>query len=105
MKNLKTLILVGVVALASSCTLVRPYAVTNNEIGDAVGVSRTTVILGGSAGDQLQQGLFSTNKNFGVIEAAKNGNIDKVATVDVEASNYWLISTVKVIVTGTEKQD
>ena len=105
MKSLKTLILVGVVALASSCTIVRPYAVTNNAIGEAVGVSRTTLILGASAGQNLEQALFSTNKNFSVIEAAKNGNVDKIATVDVESSNYWLVSTVKIIVTGTEKED
>jgi hypothetical protein len=38
-----------------------------------------------------------------VIEAARNGNIDKVATVDVESSNYGIIPTVKIIVTGSEE--
>ncbi len=105
MKNTKALILGVLVVLVSSCTVVRPYAVTNNEIGDGTGVSRTTLILGGSAGNNLEQALFSTNKNFGVIEAAQKGGIDKIATVDVEASNYWLFSTVKIIVTGTETED
>ena len=102
MKNLKTLIFAGVMLSLASCTSIRPYAVTNNAIGDGVGVSKTTLILGASAGNQLEQALYSTNKNFGVIEAARNGNLDKVATVDVQSSNYWLFSKVKVIVTGTE---
>jgi hypothetical protein len=105
MKNIKVLIVATVAFLATSCTVVRPYAATNNEIGDAVGVSKTTIILGSSVGDELEVGMFSTNKNFGVIEAAKNGNIAKVATVDVKASNYYLFSTVKIIVTGTELED
>ena len=105
MKNIKVLIVVVVAFLATSCTVVRPYAVTNNQIGDAVGVSKTTLIFGASAANELEQAMFSTNKNFGVIEAAKNGNIDKVATVDVESSNYYFFSTVKIIVTGTELED
>jgi hypothetical protein len=102
MKNLKTLILGASVLFFASCTITRPYAVTNNAIGDAVGTSKTTLIFGSSAGTQLQQALFSTNKNFGVIEAAKNGNVDKIATVDVQTSNFGLFSTVRIIVTGTE---
>lgn len=102
MKNFKTLLIASAMLFLASCTLVRPYAVTNNEVGDAVGVSRTTLILGASSGVQLEQALFSTNKNFGVIEAARNGNIDKIASVDVETSTYWIVTTVKIIVTGTE---
>ena len=103
MKKITAMFLISGTLLASSCTLVRPYAVTNNEIGEEVGVSRTTLIFGASAGNNLEQALYSTNPNFGVIEAARNGNIDKVATVDVESSNYGIISTVKIIVTGTEE--
>jgi hypothetical protein len=102
MKNFKSILFVGIVVLATSCTITRPYAVTNNAIGDAVGTSKTTLIFGTSTGVTLQAGLLSTNKNFGVIEAAKNGNVNKIATVDVQTSNYGFISLVKIIVTGTE---
>jgi len=102
MKNIKILLLVGTAFFVTSCTVTRPFAVTNNEIGDAVGTSKTTLIFGTSAGPNLEQALYSTNKNFGLIEAAKNGNIDKIATVDVKTSNYGFITQVKIIVTGTE---
>jgi hypothetical protein len=102
MKNLKTLLLGATVLFFASCIVTRPYAVTNNEIGDAVGTSKTTVIFGTSSGTSLQAGVFSTNKEFGVIQAAKNGEIDKIATVDVQTANYGLFSIVRIIVTGTE---
>jgi len=105
MKNVKTLLFAGALLFLASCTVTRPYAVTNNEMGDAVGVSSTTLIFGASSGVQLEQALFSTNKNFGVIEAAKKGNVDKVASVDVQTSTFWIITKVKVIVTGTESNN
>ncbi|MFT5055782.1 MAG: hypothetical protein ACI80H_000486 [Pseudoalteromonas distincta] len=102
MKNLKTLIFAGVMLSLASCTVIRPYAVTNNAIGDGVGVSKTTLVFGTSVGNQLEMAVFSTNKNFGVVEAARNGNLDKIATVDVQTSNFGFFTTVKIIVTGTE---
>jgi hypothetical protein len=102
MKNIKILLFIGAAFFVTSCTVTRPFAVTNNEIGDAVGTSKTTLIFGTSAGPNLEQALYSTNKDFGLIEAAKNGNIDKIATVDVKTSNYGFITQVKIIVTGTE---
>jgi hypothetical protein len=102
MKNIKILLLIGAAFFVTSCTVTRPFAVTNNEIGDAVGTSKTTLIFGTSFGPNLEWALYSTNKNFGLIEAAKNGNIDKIATVDVKTSNYGFITQVKIIVTGTE---
>ncbi len=88
-----------VVALVSSCSLTRPYAVTNNYIGNKQGVSKTTILFGQSAGDQLSTGIVS-NKNFGVIEAAKNGGIEKIGSVDVKTTNYVVFQRVEVIVTG-----
>lgn len=90
-----------VIGLMASCTVTRPYAVTNNPIGSKRGISKTTTIFGNSAGNQLAYGTFVTNKNFGVIEAAKEGKIDKVATVDVKTTNYlFFFQKVEVIVTG-----
>ena len=47
----------------------------------------------------LEAGI-STNKKFGVIEAAKKGDIDKVATVDLKVTNFVIFQKVEIIVTG-----
>lgn len=91
---------------AASCTSTRPYAVTNNPIGDETGISSTTLIFGQSAGPELEQALFSTNKNFGVIEAARNGEITRIGCVDVRTTTYLgIVTKVDVIVSGTTGND
>jgi len=85
--------------LLASCTMTRPYTATNNPIGSKVGVSKTSCLFGGSFGNTLSSGIVS-NKNFGVIEAAKNGGIDKIATVDVKTKNLLFFQKVEIIVTG-----
>jgi hypothetical protein len=100
MKTMKYLSIAIAATLLASCTLTRPYTATNNPIGSKVGVSKTTCVFGGSYGRNLSAGLFVTNKNFGVIEAAKNGGIEKVATVDIKTQNLFFIQKVEVIVTG-----
>jgi hypothetical protein len=97
---MKYLSIAVIAILLASCTLTRPYTATNNPIGSKVGVSKTTCIFGGAYGNNLSAGLFCTNKNFGVIEAAKNGGINKVATVDIKTKNLLFIQKVEVIVTG-----
>lgn len=83
-----------------SCSITRPYTATNNPIGSKVGTSETTLIFGSSAGTNLEAGLISTNKKFGVIQAARKGKINKVATVDVKTTNFVIFQKVEVIVTG-----
>jgi hypothetical protein len=97
----------GLFLFLASCSITRPYAVTNNPVGESVGVSSTILIFGSSSGVNLQTALFSTNSKFGVIEAARNGNIHKVGSVDVKTSTYLfgIITKVEVIVTGTEEND
>jgi hypothetical protein len=87
-----------VIGLMASCTITRPYAVTNNPIGSKRGVSKTSTFI--SYPSELAAGVFVSNKNFGVIEAAKKGKINKVATVDVKKTNYLFFQKVEVIVTG-----
>jgi|TARA_B110000902_G_C14227567_1_gene557606 hypothetical protein len=95
-------IYIGILAigLMSSCSITRPYAVTNNTLGPKKGVSKTNIIFGRSAGEQLAVGLIVTNKDFGVIEAAKNGKIKTIGSVDVKTTNYIFFQKVEVIVTG-----
>ncbi len=96
----KYIIALSAIGLMASCSITRPYTATNNPIGSKVGKSQTGVILGTSAGDELAVGLFVLNNNFGVIEAAKKGKINKIATVDVKTTNYLFFQKVEVIVTG-----
>jgi hypothetical protein len=95
-------LIIGILAIGSmaSCSMTRPYTATNNPIGAKVGKSETKIIFGASQGDQLAVGLIVTNKNFGVIEAAKKGKIDKIATVDVKTTNFYIFQKVEIIVTG-----
>lgn len=100
---MKKIIFGSVLAIAlTSCAVSAPYAVTNNTVGTKRGVSKTTLIFGtaGSYGGNIQSGLFSTNKNFGVIEAAKKGKIETIGSVDVKSTNFYLFQKVEVIVTG-----
>ena len=89
-------------------TLELPFDTLNSPIGNNktevpsiwIGKSETKIIFGASQGDQLAVGLIVTNKNFGVIEAAKKGKIDKIATVDVKTTNFYIFQKVEIIVTG-----
>lgn len=96
----------AVALIASSCSFTRPFAVTNNAVGTKVGKSTTATMFSSGVyygrnpyakitGDGL---LF--NSNYGIAEAAKNGGISKVATVDVKYSNYILFGKFQIIVTG-----
>ena len=96
----KYIIALSAIGLMASCSITRPYTATNNPIGSKVGKSETGVIFGTSAGDELAVGVFVLNKNFGVIEAAKKGKINKIATVDVKTTNYLFFQKVEIIVTG-----
>jgi|TARA_B110000908_G_C10218331_1_gene433960 hypothetical protein len=100
MKNIQFIIAAGLVALMASCSTVRPYTATNNPIGSKTGNSETTLILGTSTGQLIQAALYSTNNDFGVIEAAKDGGINKIATVDIKTTNFFIFSKVEIIVTG-----
>lgn len=98
--KLNTLLAAGTIALMTSCSLTTPVTATNNEIGTKEGRS-STIILGGTAGyGQLGYGAFVTNKNYGVIEAAKKGGIDKIGTVDVKVTSYIIFKKVELIVSG-----
>ena len=94
MKKLIALALLG--GFMASCTVVSPVTATNNPIGDKVGKSETGCIfyIGG-----LSSGIVM-NKNYGIVEAAQNGGITKIATVDVSTTNYIIFTKKTLIVTG-----
>jgi hypothetical protein len=88
----------------TSCAMTLPYAVTNNAVGEKTGISKTNVFFGatGAWGGNIATGIV-TNKNFGVIEAAKKGKITVIGSVDVKTTNYFLFQKVEVIVTGSDE--
>jgi hypothetical protein len=100
MKRIKQFALVGLSALVlSACSTVFPVTATNNPIGSKEGTSKTSILFGGASGTNLGGGLVF-NKNYGVIEAAENGNVEKVATVDIKVTNFLIFRKAEIIVTG-----
>lgn len=91
MKKFNSLFLVAVVALMlSSCSITMPVAVSRAEIGQSRGVSNTVVLLG----------VF-LNSEYGIKEAASNGNITSaIATVDEKVTNFIIFQTRQLIVTA-----
>lgn len=100
MKNLK-LAFVGLMStvVLSACSVTLPYTATNNPIGSKKGSSKTTILFGGASQQNLGYGLV-LNKNYGVIEAAKKGKIERIATVDIKITNYIIFTKAEIKVTG-----
>lgn len=93
MKKIITKLFAGaiIVSTLASCAVSAPLMVTANKRGDKVGKAEYKTILG------IQMGL---NAETGVIAAAKNGGITKVATVDQTVKGSLFTKTVITVVTG-----
>jgi hypothetical protein len=106
-KTLKTILTFGVgVVMLSACSFTKPYAVTNNTVNAKKGISTTKVIFGlGGVGSNnpfhpVSSAGIRFNKNYGIQEAAKNGGITKVGSVDLKYTNYILFGVYELQVTG-----
>ncbi|MDA3882536.1 MAG: hypothetical protein PF481_04590 [Bacteroidales bacterium] len=88
----KLLLTIGAAALfaLSSCTVSYPGFATSNPVGSKVGVAERTIILFFAFG----------HTNLGIEQAAKNGGITKVATVDTSIAGGLFSVTYKTTVTG-----
>ncbi len=90
----KTLNILGILALTvaiSSCSVTLPLNVSNAPIGERVGKSESGVLFG----------IFYLNGNYGIKEAASNGEIlGGIATVDERTQTYVIFSKKTLIVTG-----
>lgn len=75
--------------LSSCATIVEPGMATGNPIGEKTGESSFTTVFG-----------ISLNYNRGVAEAAENGNIDRIATVDYKVETGLFTTTYTTVVTG-----
>lgn len=79
------------VALVSSCTVIVPVTVSNAEIGEQRGESKTTILFG----------CLYLNNNYGIKDAAENGGITSaIATVDEKTTSFILFSRKTMIVTS-----
>ena len=89
-KTLSFVSIIAAAAILTSCSVTAPLAVSAAPIGNKVGTSKTTVL-----------GFWQMNKEFGIAEAAHNGNIKGgVATVDMKTTNFILFVKKEIIVTG-----
>lgn len=92
LKKLKTVAaLFAVVAMMSSCAVTLPVTATSNAVGSKVGNAKATGYLG----------VLFFNQDASIREAARNGGITKISTVDIKQTNFLnLIVTYETIVTG-----
>ena len=108
--NIKNIIIASIGAVVmSSCALTTPFHATNNEVGSKTGTSSTICFFSGGAksaaglapqvGYAMYNGIM-LNKNFGIVEAAKNGKIKKIGAVDVKVTNYVFFVKKEFIVSG-----
>ena len=82
-----------VVALLSSCSMTMPISGSSYSLkeADKTGSSKATLLLG----------FIPLGGDASVGAAAKNGNIDKIATVDLKTTNFLnIITTYETKVTG-----
>ena len=92
MKKVTALITIALAALAmTACTTVTPFQATGNAIGSKVGEATYKTILGIP---------IPFSQDFGIQEAAKNGGITKISTVDLKRYNGIFIQKVTTVVTG-----
>ncbi|MFB6306229.1 MAG: hypothetical protein ABEH43_04455 [Flavobacteriales bacterium] len=113
MKTIKISIMaIGLMFLMSSCMNTKPLFVTDNEVGGRVGTSSNTCLFTmpayGSYSTQVANsslkvtsaGLCFNSEEYGIADAADDGNINKVATVDLKVKNYLLFTVYELKVAG-----
>ncbi len=96
MKQL-TKILLGFALLSYvgfSCSITIPRAINENPLGSSIGKSTRTTYLG----------IIQVGEDASIEQAAKNGNIKSISTVDYQVTDLLgLITTQTVIVTGSQE--
>ena len=96
-KNLIIVLAAGLMLTSCSAKFTYPSMVTENPVGEKVGKSSYDVI-----GIPLLANFpwICFNRDRGVAKAAKNGDIDKIATVDFQIEQNFFSVTYRTIVTG-----
>lgn len=90
-KTIKYLVASFMVLNLISCTVIAPITASNAEIGSLRGTSNSTVLFNS----------IYLNKNYGIKEAADNGNIKSaIATIDEKTTSFLIFSKKTLIVTA-----
>ncbi|MGV3631955.1 MAG: TRL domain-containing protein [Bacteroidota bacterium] len=95
----KIIILSSLAGFLASCAMTVPYTVTNNSLGDKIGTSKTVCLFSGRGRSKNFHGIM-LNKNFGIVEAAKNGGITKIGAVDMKITKNPFFVKKEFIVAG-----
>jgi len=95
MSKMRVLSFIGAAAIAvaslSSCAMTVPVSATSNPLGSKVGTSTGMGLLG----------VIVLSPDTGIHQAAKNGGITKISTVDFKMTNILgLYQGYSCIVTG-----
>lgn len=69
-----------IVSCTISCVSTQPITATSNAVGNKVGITKTTRVLG----------ILGGKDDAGINRAAKNGGITRISHVDAFIKNYGL---------------
>ncbi|MBT3423073.1 hypothetical protein HON01_04250 [Candidatus Woesearchaeota archaeon] len=108
MKKIHNIIAIMIIAfLAVSCSVTTPLTATDNPIGSKRGTVSNTCLFGGSVALQApgnmkltSSGLCFNTEKYSIYDAADEGGISRVATVDLKIKNFYLWQEYTLIVTG-----
>lgn len=92
LKKLKLFIaIIAAAAFLSGCSLTLPVNATSNPVGEKVGTAKATGYFG----------VLFFDADASIQQAAKNGGITKISTVDIKHTSVLnIIVTYETIVTG-----
>jgi hypothetical protein len=101
MKMFSILIFAFIAISLASCVYTAPYMVTDNPIGTKVGKSIGTCYDFLGIFSLLGNHAMCFNADFSIHTAAKNGGINKIATVDIKRTSVLgIVITYETTVTG-----
>jgi hypothetical protein len=108
MKNNLALISLLTCCFLQACSITMPVTVTNNPIGTKVGVATNNCINAAPISFEhafggfypVSRGWCFNDKAYSLADAAQNGGISKIATVDLKSTNYLFFYKFELIVTG-----
>lgn len=92
MKKIKVIFLItAVLMFITSCSITLPISATSNPVGSKIGTAKASGFFG----------MIYMDADASIKQAAKNGGITKISTVDMKKTNFLGIFTgYECIVTG-----
>ena len=90
MKKVSLLIGATLLAFLASCSTTMPVAATSNPVGSKMGESTTLFLFG----------ALPLGGSSGIYDAAKNGGISRISTVDIRYTPLFIFANVTTLVSG-----